>query len=504
MNELLRRILALPEQGSTVAKDIDTLHYFVIGVTMLGAFVVFLLALIFIFKYRRRSEDELTPRITASTRFEVVWIGGLLSIFIVWWVIGFDRYLRVETPPDQAMEVYVTGKQWMWKFAYPDGNSSISVLTVPAGKPVKLLMTSRDVIHSFYVPSFRIKQDVLPGRYTTAWFQADNPGVYQILCTEYCGTLHSNMRGEVVVLSPADYQQWLDGDTPMPVAQRAAMTLETRDVMATAAASAATNLAPTGYPNPPSAEVVDWGREVAVREGCLNCHTVDGRRHIGPTWQGLFDADVKLQDGSTVKADPAYLTQSMMDPATKIVAGFAPVMPSYHGRLKAADAAALVEFIRSLRTPPPGPALPPLPDATPKAPDAQAAAAPAPSQPSQDAVPALTGLAKKGKEVAERSGCVACHSSDGTRLVGPSWKGVYQAQVTLQDGSTVKADEDYLTQSILDPTAQVVQGFAPVMPSYQGLITPQDLSAVLAYIKSLGGEGHGAHGAGARSPAGAE
>jgi len=309
-------LLFLPPEGSTASIGIDALHLFVISVTMVSSFGVFALAGWFVVRYARKSESELTQRVQASPKGEAALVVGILTLFLVWWVIGFRQYLALETPPDDAMTVYVTAKQWMWKFTYADGRSANDILTVPEGRAVRLVMTSRDVIHSFYVPGFRTKQDVLPGRYTTLWFETIATGDYPILCAEYCGLSHSMMRGSVVVLGPDDYARWLR--TP------------TRD------ASGETDL-------------VSDGERVARTRECLACHTVTGERHIGPTWAGLYGSQVTMDDGRRVVADEAYLTRSMMEPSADIVAGFKPVMPTFFGLLPQPEAAALVEYIKSLR-----------------------------------------------------------------------------------------------------------------------------------------------------------
>ncbi|HEX8107154.1 MAG TPA: hypothetical protein VF516_05465 [Kofleriaceae bacterium] len=195
MNELLRRVLHLPAQSSSVARDIDALHYTVILATMAGVTLAAVIAGVFLVRYRRRTPvAPLTPRITVPLWFEVVVYGGLLILFCAWWVVGFAQYRDIETAPADAMPIYVTAKQWMWKFAYPDGPTSQDALIVPVGRPVKLILTSRDVIHSFYVPEFRLKQDVVPGRAETLWFEATAPGSYDVLCAQYCGLRHSLMR----------------------------------------------------------------------------------------------------------------------------------------------------------------------------------------------------------------------------------------------------------------------------------------------------------------------
>jgi cytochrome c oxidase subunit 2 len=222
------------------------------------------------------------------------------------------------------------GKQWMWKFAYPGGPSGIEALHVPAGRPVRLLITSRDVIHSFFVPAFRMKQDAIPGRYTEQWFEAIEPGRYPIQCAELCGMGHSFMLGEVIVHPAAEFDDWM-------TAQREGLG-DRRDMSRSPSV-------------PPVADLVEEGRRVATDAGCLKCHSVDGTPHIGPTWLGMYRRPEKMSDGSTLVADEAYLTKSMMDPMAQLVAGYAPIMPTYQGRLAPAEIGALLEYIKSLRPP---------------------------------------------------------------------------------------------------------------------------------------------------------
>jgi len=278
MNELMRRMLFLPEQASTFALDVDRLHYFVITVTMVASLAVACVAIGFFWKYRRRRENQATPFIEPTPMFEVLAISVPLAFFLVWFAIGFRDFVKVSSPPPDAMDVYVQGKQWMWKFAYPEGPQSIGVMHIPANRPVRLLITSRDVIHSVFIPAFRIKMDALPGRYTEIWFTATKPGRYQILCAQ-------------------------------------------------------------------------WGKQVAVAQGCLRCHNVDTREpSTGPSWVDLYQQTTKLTDGREVIADEAYLTESMMEPTVKVVAGYQPLMPNYQGKLTGPEAAAIVEFIKSLRS----------------------------------------------------------------------------------------------------------------------------------------------------------
>jgi cytochrome c oxidase subunit 2 len=332
MNEIMRRLLFLPEQASVHAKDVDSLHYFVIITTIIGATGVFLTALYFFVRYRRRTDTDATPFVEPKAIHEVLFIGGPLALFVLWFAIGYPQYVNLTLPPRDAMDVYVQGKQWMWKFAYPGGPNSLDVLRVPEGRPVRLLLTSRDVIHSFYVPALRIKMDVLPGRYTQTWFTATRAGRYEIFCTEYCGLSHSAMLAELVVMPAGEFDAWL-------TEQRRGLSVAQDGTPA-----ASERVAAIG-------SVVEQGRRVAAEQGCLKCHSVDGTRHIGPTWTDLYLREERLADGKLVRADEAYLTKSMMDPAADVVHGFQNVMPTYQGRLSPPEVAAVVEFIKSLKTP---------------------------------------------------------------------------------------------------------------------------------------------------------
>ena len=331
MNDLMRRLLFLPEQASTFAKSVDQLHYFVITVTMLASVATGLVAVAFLFKYRERAPEASTPIVNPSVKFELSVIVVPLFFFLLWFVQGYRDYVWYTTPPANTTDIYVMAKKWMWKFSYGGGGpNAIGTIHVPADRPVRLLMTSRDVIHSFFVPEFRIKQDVLPGRYTETWFEATKPGRYQILCSQYCGTWHSQMWGEIVVMPGPEFDEWLADQKRGALADRV----------------------DTGTDDGPSfhGSLVEYGKKIAMAQGCLKCHSVTGEPHIGPTWLDLYDRRETLETGETVVADEAYLTDSMIDPRAKIVKGYKPVMPTFKGRLAAPEAAALVEFIKSLRS----------------------------------------------------------------------------------------------------------------------------------------------------------
>jgi cytochrome c oxidase subunit II len=331
VNELLRRILFLPPEASEASVGIDRLHFFVILTTILVSSVAGVLAVYFMARYRRRRRDQPTPHLTAPRWLEVLFVVAPLSFFLLWFRIGFGQFVEMTSPPPDAMDVYVTGKQWMWKFAYPEGPSGLEVLRVPEGRPVRLLLTSRDVIHGFFVPAFRLKQDALPGRYTQTWFVARSTGTYPVYCSQYCGTSHSTMRAAVEVMDPAAFDRWREQER-----RGRALARDTA----------------LGAPDdrPRDSDMVAEGRRLAAGAGCLKCHSVDGSAHIGPTWLDLYRRTTLLEGGGSVLADEAYLTESMMDPRVKQVAGFALTMPSYAGQLASPEVAAIVEYIKSLRT----------------------------------------------------------------------------------------------------------------------------------------------------------
>jgi len=332
VNTFYRTLLGLPEQASTIAWQIDALHYFEISTMWTAAGVIGTVATYYVIRYRRRPGHFTTPRVTVSLTGELGLFSGLLALFVLFWAIGFRQFKQMGLPPDNALDVYVTAKQWIWKFSYPTGPASVGVLYVPAGRPVRLNLTSRDVIHSFFVPEFRIKRDAVPGMYTSIWFEAIAPGRYPILCTEFCGTGHSMMLSEVVVLRAEEYDDWISGRAPAQPARQTPFDPEIDAV--------------TRLDN--SVRLADFGRDVAARHGCLGCHTLDGTRHIGPTWLGLYSRWEELTTGERIYVNEAYITESMMDPQAKIVAGFAPVMPSFLGQVTPAETAAIIELLKAL------------------------------------------------------------------------------------------------------------------------------------------------------------
>lgn len=329
--DFLRKILFLPEQASTASLTIDHLHFVVILTTIIASVLVGLTAVYFFIKYRRRSEYQKTPFIEATWWMELLIIATPAAFFLWWFGRGFSDLVYIQTPPPNTLDVYVMSKQWMWKYSYPGGPGSVDKLHVPAYRPVRLLLTSRDVIHSFYVPAFRLKQDAIPGRYTEMWFEATKPGVYQVLCAEYCGTNHSLMWGDIVAMEPAEFDDWFE---------RERRGLAPRQ-----------DQSPAPREEGVESQMVSQGWRVAAEQGCFRCHTPDGTPHLGPTFLGMYGRLERMQSGRLVVIDEAYITASMMDPLAEIVAGYQPIMPTYRGIITPAETAAIIELIKSLRTP---------------------------------------------------------------------------------------------------------------------------------------------------------
>jgi cytochrome c oxidase subunit 2 len=319
-----------PPQASTVAPRVDALFFFILSVCAFFTLVVAGFVLVFAIRYRRRAEDYFPKPIIGSNLLESAWSIAPLVIALGIFFWGAGIYFYIVRMPDDALEIYVVGKQWMWHLQHLEGQSEINALHVPVGRPVKLVMTSEDVIHNFSVPAFRVKQDVVPGRYTYLWFQATNPGTYHLYCAAYCGTEHSKMIGWVTVMNDADYEHWLLGSVS-DKAGRADRSLALE------------------------------GAKLFRQFQCVSCHsaTPDAR---APVLEELYGKTIALADGRTVRADDTYIRESILVPDAKVVAGYRPIMPPFplkdkegNGQVTEEDLVKLVAFIKSLRkgdTPP--------------------------------------------------------------------------------------------------------------------------------------------------------
>jgi len=309
------RFSLFPENASTMAGQVDALFFFLIGVSAFFGILIAVLVVWLAIRYRRRGADAVGTPVHGMLSLEIVWTVIPFALAMVMFFWGARVYVGMARPPDDAHEIFVVGKQWMWKLQHLEGRREINELHVPVGQPIKLTMTSEDVIHSFFVPAFRIKADVVPGRYSTTWFEATQTGEYHLFCAEYCGTQHSHMIGRIVVMDPADFQDWLGG------------------------ASGAPGAAPTS--------LADVGGRLFTQKGCISCHKGTAGA-MGPSLNGLFGKQVRLADGGSAVADASYVRESILSPQAKIVAGYGPIMPIFQGQLSEEEVLALVQYIRSL------------------------------------------------------------------------------------------------------------------------------------------------------------
>lgn len=304
----------LPTSASSQAPAVDALFYFILGVSTLFFLLILVLSVLFVIRYHRRPGHAPQPSPSHNTALEITWSAIPLLIVMVIFVWGLKIYLDEYSPPADAYEIQVTGMKWKWQFTYPNGHIDEN-LHVPLDVPVRLVLTSEDVIHSLFVPAFRIKRDVVPGRYSSTWFKATETGEYAVYCAEYCGSSHSDMLAKAIVHPRADFDSWL--------------------------ASAGDLLAKL----PPD----QAGEMLYKQRGCVGCHTVDGTRTVGPSFKGLFGHQVTLTSGARVTADENYIRRSMLEPQAEIVEGFAPVMPTFQGRLKDAEINAIIAYMKTMK-----------------------------------------------------------------------------------------------------------------------------------------------------------
>ncbi len=306
--------LFMPPGRSTIAGDVDALFNFIMYAS-LGFFLIVVVTMIyFVIRYRRRGADATTPDLSHNLKLELIWsiVPTILVIIVFFW--GFNLFMKMSIVPHDAYEVKVTAQQWFWSFSYPNGNTTVNELTVPAGRPVKLLMSSQDVIHSLFVPDFRIKMDVLPNRYTMTWFEAPETGTHNLFCAEYCGTSHSEMIGLVKVLTSEQFDKWLEEGE-----------------------SSGDGMTPAEY-----------GQVLFKSKACNTCHKVDGVAHTGPALNGIMGISHKFTDGTSIVVDENYIRESVLNPQTKIVEGFQPVMPTFQGILSEKQIDALIAYLKSL------------------------------------------------------------------------------------------------------------------------------------------------------------
>jgi len=299
-----------PDSASTFSGRVDALFFFIVAVTAFFGVLVVALVTVFAIRYRRRHAAETGTPVHGALALELTWtaIPFVLAMVMFYW--GVTVYFALARPPSNAMEIYAVGKRWMWKFQHVTGQREINELHVPVGQPVKLLIGSEDVIHSVYIPAFRVKMDAVPGRTTTLWFEATKPGRYRLFCAEYCGMKHSGMIGEIIVLGPGDFQTWLAG-------------------------------------GPATGSMTEAGQKLFTDLACVTCHREDAGGR-GPSLKNVFGGTVRLAGGGTVNADEQYLRESIVNPQAKIVEGFQPLMPTFQGLVTEEQLMQLIAYVKSI------------------------------------------------------------------------------------------------------------------------------------------------------------
>lgn len=440
----------IPEKASTVADFFDTFNIWLTIASVFFTVAICGAMLYFAFKYRSKhnranenglkepasDEAELTPRIYGNHLLEIVWtaIPTVVVVVIAW--VGIVLREKMFEIKDNAIPVYVTAWKWAWEFKYSTGKKSSgqnAELVVPVNKPVKLVLSSKDVIHSLFIPAARVKQDAVPGQYKYMTFTATKTGEYPIFCTEYCGTRHAFMMAKLRVVSEEEFNAWVN-------------TVPEKSL-------------------PPRV----LGRKLYSDLGCNACHSVEqGVRLVGSSFYDLYGSERKFTDGTYLVADENYIKESILYPARKVVEGYpAGVMPSYLGRLTEDELNALVSFIVEIKSIP-----------------TEELVEVVLEEESKVDLESMSPV-ERGKYLYEAKGCNACHSVDGTVLVGPSFKGVYGKTREFADGTSRVADDEYLRESILRPNDKVVKGFVAAMPSYEGQLTDEEISYLIEFIKSL-------------------
>jgi cytochrome c oxidase subunit II len=313
---MFRNFPFFPEQASAQAAQVDGIYFFMLAVTAFFSLLIATLIVVFAVKYRRRHKEEVGAAIHGSLALELLWTIIPFCITMVMFAWGAKVFFDIYRPPAGAMEITVVGKQWMWKAQHMDGVREINELHVPVGRPVKLTMGSEDVLHSFYIPSFRVKADVIPGRYNVLWFTATKPGKYHLFCAEYCGTKHSGMIGWIYAMEPSEFQAWLGGGKPSETPAAA-------------------------------------GEKLFADFACSSCHRDDALAKA-PQLKGLFGSTVELQGGAKVVADETYIRESIVQPQAKLVNGFPPIMPTFQGLISEEQLLQLIAYVRSLGAAAPG------------------------------------------------------------------------------------------------------------------------------------------------------
>jgi len=422
----------------TTTEAVDKAFYVIVGISAVFLVGIFITMLWFLWRYNRKREPVPLSQKDQNIPLEIVWtvVPTLLVIVMFWY--GWEGYLSLRNIPENAMPVKASARMWSWLFTYENGKTA-GKLYVPVGQPVKVELTAEDVLHSFYVPAFRVKRDTVPGMTNYVWFVAEEPGSYNLFCAEYCGVGHADMITTVEAMPTDEFQNWLAAE-------------------------------PTAG---------DAGRDLLQKHGCLGCHSLDGSKGVGPTLQGIANRQVTVMTNDqqrTLTSDRDYLKTSILNPNDDVVQGYPPAMPSYEGKIPEEELNGILDYLMS------GPAA--ASQAAPEQEQAETEQQPAPTE----GAPSETAAAAEepdDHDLLQELGCLACHSLDGSPSVGPTLQNIANRQITvIKDGQeqTLQSDRDYLKAAILHPNQEVVKGYPAAMPPYQGRISEEQLEQVLDFL----------------------
>ena len=461
----------LPPTASSFAEDIDLIFWVILGITTFFFILVFVLLIYFMIRYRAKKPGEEGINFHGHLGLEIAWTIIPAVLFVAIAIYSADVLNQMDNPPEGALVVQVEGVQFGWNFAYEANTPSGFVTTqntlhLPVNEPVVLEIISKDVLHSFWVPAFRLKQDALPDSMRILWFEPTLEGTYPVICAELCGSGHSDMLAKVIVESRAEYDAWLQDEVDRIAGQDPA---------------------------------VQRGEQVATELGCLACHSKDGTRTVGPSWLDLFGKEESLDDGTTAVVDEAYLIESIRDPNAQIVATyFANIMQPYGpDAVSDEQLSDIIAYIRSLTsdgdsTASTGDSGTDTSDTTDNTTDTGDPADNTDTTDTSDSgdntdTTSDISLADRGQELYTSQTCIGCHSVDGNPSLGPTWLGLYGKSQALTDGTTVTVDDEYIVTAIRDPGAHIPEGFTPglMQPFNESQLSDEDIEAIIEYIKTL-------------------
>lgn len=439
-----------PQPLITTTEAVDKAFYVIFGISGLMLLGITVAMVYFVWRYNRKRQPVPLSQKDNNVWLEVSWtvIPSILVMVMFWY--GWEGYLSLRRIPDNAVPIQGSARMWSWLFSYENGKTS-DKLYVPVGQPVKVLLTAEDVLHSFYVPAFRVKRDCVPGMKNYVWFVADQPGSYDLFCAEYCGVGHSAMITTVEAIAPAEFAAWL---ASKPV-------------------------------------VADAGKNLLQKHGCLGCHSLDGSTMVGPSFQGIGGRQVKVISNGTSRTltiDHEYIEKSILEPGADIVVGYPAAMPPYAGRITEEDLNGISDYLTGLKADKQEAGDGSAREATEPAGESEPVVlAPAADHDDTNETDDHHDSVSVGKELAGTNGCLGCHSTDGSRRIGPSFKGLMGSVKTVtRDGQTIQltVDKEYLIRSIRTPAAEIVEGYPSVMPPFPGL-SDDDIEALQSWLETL-------------------